>query len=296
MGRDPCARVTIANMTSITRSAVLLSLMMTLLGAPPTTQPPWRAKIQEVYGLAPDEVVKHVEPPFISERADFFEAKLPDLAERYPEGPTMIIIQWDGDPELGPGIYGADVRVGSLLLLLTSLKPYEVDVDHDIANKPIRGDWSVRKGADPSKVIPAFVGHVNRALGEKIVVKREEVEEDAIIATGDVPADPNNSILELTLPLEGVRLHAPLRNTGDTATLLDELSAATGYIVIDERADKRQPRLMEWGSGDQTVVPERKRVSPEELDALLRSISEQAGLKFKTEPRKITRWLVSSDQ
>jgi hypothetical protein len=282
-------------MATTTCCAALISLLISLQSALPASQPEWRAKFNGVYGLAPDQVLKHVEPPFISERAELYHATLPDLAARDPD-PTVMIIHWDREAELGPCLFGADVRFTDLLLTLTSLPPYEFDVDADIAEERIRGDWIVRKGAEPSKVIEAFVGHVDQATNRKIAIKREEVEEDAIIASGEIPADPSSSVLNLKLPLDAVRMRAPLRNTSDCGFFLRELSAATGFIVIDEREDKQQNRLLEWGAEDQTVMPELKRMAPDELETLLRSISDQTKLKFAIQPRKIQRWKLSIDK
>src|SRR5215212_1711333 len=149
----------------LTCCATLIGLLISSLTAQPTTQPEWRAKFDAVYGLAPDEVLKHIQPPFIDERLEFYVDAMPDQAAAMPAGPTLMTVTWDDSPHIGSCRFsgGGDesgIEIQDLILWLTPLQPYEFEITPELATQELRGDWTLRKGAETANVLTAFFAQV----------------------------------------------------------------------------------------------------------------------------------------
>lgn len=274
---------------------VIAATLSVLLVAEPTTQPEWRAAFDRAHGLAPGEVLKHVLPPFPDERMEFYANAMPDQAAAMPGAPTSITVEWDTAPQMGFCHFGPDdgKRIDDVARQLATLRDYQLDASSELLEKRVIGDWTRRKGAKAAEILPAFAKILSRELDELIDANEETIEEEAVIVTGVVDPEKRFQKKEIKLPLDSVALHQTMRGAGPLSSLLDQLGCSVGYPVIDATEPGQFAfGQCEWGSDDQPAVapPEQAHIAPEHLDVLLKSISEQTGLKFRIEPRKITRW------
>src|SRR4051794_38761680 len=90
----------------------LIAIALTAALAIAQTKPDelWKDHFNEVYGLAPSELVKHVLPPFIDERLELYAKVDPHQAAQIPEGPDAMVLEWRDD---GPHMQSA--RFGGAL-------------------------------------------------------------------------------------------------------------------------------------------------------------------------------------
>jgi hypothetical protein len=209
-----------------------------LAAAQPTTQPAWREKFDAVYELAPDEILKHIQEPFIDERMEFVASAMPDQLAAMGRAPNSMNVVWDGSPHMaGCSFTGDDSGkpFGDLLSTLTRLKTFELVIaPPELARQEVQGDWTLRQGADPVQLLGRCASIVGSETGQNIAVTREIVEEDAIVAKGEVKFDPNSAEMQLNLKLDPIQLRQALCGAGGREAFLDALSASTGFAVIDE--------------------------------------------------------------
>ena len=276
---------------------VIVAMLAFCLTAGPTTRPEWRDGFDAIYGLAPDEVLKHIPPPFIEQRMDFYAASMPDQAAAMPAGPNVMTVVWTDSPQMQSCSFaGPDdgKEVLELLLQITQFPAHQIEVDPELASQQLFGDWTIRKGAEPVKLLSTFVELAGKATNQKITAKQEEVELDAIVAKGGVSRKAGQPMERLELPLNSIQLRRSMVGAGPASQLFQHLAGCTGYPVIDETDAARSGGFFEWGSKAPMNPPalDLERVAPEHLDALLAAIKQQTDLQFTVEPRKITRWRV----
>ncbi|CAN5438413.1 hypothetical protein BH09PLA1_BH09PLA1_03940 [soil metagenome] len=283
----------------MTGSLNLMVVALTvLLSAEPTTQPEWREKFDAVYGLAPTEILKHIPPPFIDERMEFYAATMPELAAALPGSPDHMIINWDSSPHLwicsGPD--GSGIPFTEALTWVTQLRRHELDLSPELAAQSIPGDWVVRKGAEPAKLLEAFIVAASTAKECRIVATQETIEMESIVAKGNISQPKERANQSVMLPLESLQLLERLRGTGQRKLFYEQLSRSTGYPVIDVDEGGPAGAFFDWGCAGHPLPPTRggDRISRVDLDVLLESISAQTPLTFTIEPRKIAHWLISS--
>ncbi|CAN5438302.1 hypothetical protein BH09PLA1_BH09PLA1_03930 [soil metagenome] len=271
---------------------LIVAILAALLSAEPTTQPEWREKFDAVYGLAPDQILKHIQPPFIDERMEFYADAVPDVAASMPGAPTSITVRWDGSPHIDHFRFSGDgsgIQLRKLVSVFTTLRSFELEIAPELTTTAIGGDWVFRRGEEPAKMLEAIVAQFNKEADQEIVLSQHVVEEDVVVVKGDIRFDPNDSQVRLQLPLDSIELRRSFSGTGPRGMFLNQLSDATGYPVLDE-GSANQLGWVEWGAEGGPPSAELKRISSDDLDVLLKAISEQTGLKFTIEPRKITRW------
>jgi hypothetical protein len=272
-----------------------------IVAAQPATQPAWREKFDAVYGLAPDEILKCVRGPFIGERSEFFADAMPEQVAIMGTEPITMTVVWGGSPRLDHCVFsgnGSSPSFSDTVASLTHLKPFELEIATDLAKQQVKGDWVLRKGADSSQLLESCAAIVGGESNQKISVVRETVEREAIIATGSCSDASKRQQPMILLPLNDLALCSPVIGNGTRAQFYDQLTIATGYPVIDENESDHRDGWFEWGVDGEYRPPAyvKDRVSSENLDALLKSISEQTSITFAIQPRKITRWRVTVEK
>src|SRR5688572_8879987 len=132
-----------------TRAGALIALLIvTTAQTKPAGEPPWRAKFDKAYGLAKGQALRHVPPPFIAERLDFYKWAAKSQAEAVPGGPESMTVRWAGDnPRFGGALFSsvdAGQRLRGVLESVVGLKPHGYDGPRDLLDLELPGDWSVR--------------------------------------------------------------------------------------------------------------------------------------------------------
>ena len=161
------------------------------------------AEFRQTYALPDDKVIKRVGPPFSPGRQEFYLVHEPEQAKLSPKGPEYFGFAWDepepDDPNLtgwsrfregqltlkGMGWVGGKGReLGSLVDDFTGIQRYEIVGERKLMDVTVSGDWVIRHGAAPEKLLPELETILRREckLGVRLRLVRED--RKVIVAEG----------------------------------------------------------------------------------------------------------------
>jgi len=158
-----------------------------LLGLPVEKPPavPWQPGFHEVYRLEEGQIIKHIAPPFIPERTEYFRNEFKRRVSADVMIPSRVIFHWDGGlTRVGWTFGNGSADLESTLTYVLGLKRNEYEGPQDLLRVKLPGDWIVRDGAHLEAKLLAIEGIIAQELGRPIRFERRSVERDVIVATG----------------------------------------------------------------------------------------------------------------
>jgi hypothetical protein len=265
--------------------------------AEPASDQPWRAKFDEAYALAKGQSLRHVPPPFIPERLEFYRWAAKSQAEAMPEGPASMTVRWAGEnPRFGGARFGGGGEGLTLRLVLeqvVGLKPHEYDGPRELLDLELPGDWAVRYRAKPPEMLNDLAARLREITAQNLSFERAKKSVETIVARGmpKPPADlPANDTWPLRLDVEEVEFLRPFGGAGPIAHLLDTLGRASGWPVINETEQAGARQMVSWSGSRVTEEENLERTPRDQLDMVIQSIAKQTGLELAIESREIERW------
>jgi hypothetical protein len=301
---------------------------------PPAAAPPAKAKdfkqlleeFRQAYALPDDKVIKRVGPPFSAGRLEFYRVHDPRQAKLICEGPGYFWFKWDEpkpDPHCVDGyrwregrlgmaglgcVGGKGVELCTLVDYFTGIHRYEMLGDRKLLDAKVAGDWVIRYGAPPEKLLPEMEAILRREC--KLPVRLRLVREDrkVIVAEGNYVYRPLPGLGTVTYKegseennwLEGdydeLEVFANDRNDlwqeawYDLDTLLKRLNYSIDRPVLNEVSRPPKNSLIVCA----TFTPVEGRPKQGKLDeaAILKHLSEQTGLTFSEKTRRVRVLLV----
>jgi len=280
-------------------ACALVLVLVTLVRAQPkpSNDQPWRAKFDEAYGLTKGQALRHVPPPYIPERLEFYRWAAKSQAEAMPEGPASMTVRWAGDnPRFGGAHFsggGESLTLRRVLEQVVGLKSHEYDGPRELLDLELPGDWAIRYQAKQPQMLDGLAARLREITAQNLRFEKEKKSVEAVIARG-TPKPPQDLADGETWPLQleadEIEFLRPFGGAGPVRHLLDTLDRASGWPVIDETKEVRRFHFVSWSGSRVTEEENLDRISREQLDKVIQSIAKQTGLELKVEPREIERW------
>ncbi|MEN6578799.1 MAG: TlpA disulfide reductase family protein [Phycisphaerales bacterium] len=166
-----------------------------MLGLPVEKPQPvvWQPRFHEVYRLDEGQIVRHIAPPFIPERTEYFKDKYKNLdlkAVGSPASldfmiPSRVIFQWDGGlKEAGAMLGKGATDLKSILESVFRLKETEYEGPDDLLRLELPGDWILRSDSTLQERFLALEGIIANELGRRVRIEKRPVERSVIVVTG----------------------------------------------------------------------------------------------------------------
>jgi RNA polymerase sigma factor (sigma-70 family) len=271
-------------------------------------EPAWKKEFSKAYALADGEILKRVAPPYLASRSDFFKDTF--AGRKVVAGDAVPPMEeWycafrfkDAKVKMGPMRIGVKPETGialrDLFDMVIEIPSCEVEANDELFKRLVSGDFVLREGADPVKVVAKLQDILQNECKLDVKLTFPYVEREVVVARGKFkvkPLDPKKNRVEVyAVELAerdlggGGRGALPefLRNLNAFINLRTE-GTGTTRIVNDAEFDPKEQinwhfnlRLMEDGS----IVDWN---ADHEPTAVLANVATQTGLTFKTEKRKV---------
>lgn len=260
-----------------------------------------RTRFNQAYALEPGRAMKHVQPPFIPERAAYLHSidnlnmfDVAQTAQLYAftwDGREASFTQWSASPD----------HLGLVIHDLLGVPRYKLEMAPADYNRPLPGDWVFRPGA----TLEEKFAELSRILAQEQHVglrfEKPEGVRPVLVATGQLHYTPLNP-KEAGAKDRMVHFYVgkPPRQTngmaiGDRAGLFQAVGEALGREVIDETTraaspatqpapDDRRANTFLWSNH----LP--GRLTPEQRQEAADNIGRQLGLTFTPDERAVSYW------
>lgn len=263
-----------------------LDLLLGTEGQAPT----WRQRFDETYQLAPGEIVRHIEPPFINERSPFItcDYNASTGVGSYPERLTLF---WDGKRSSRGGA-GSSRLIDVLKSIANgSERDDPFNCPPELGKKVIPGDWIVDGSVPLANRLTAVETVIRQKFADQLHIAQAKVERDVIVVSGEFefhPVRADDEALHISATYEDLDDENG-GGRGELKRLLSALSLMTQLRFVDETTGSENVSMM-WRQHPSSVI--RAATQPKEADQLLENLSRQTSLKFQREKRQVNEWVV----
>jgi RNA polymerase sigma factor (sigma-70 family) len=250
-------------------------------------RPPWQDRFNEIYGLAPGEILRHVKPPFISERDEFITREINAPGN---EGPAdrRLVLWWDGviRPRYPVGSSLPDILRHIVADGGLTAPGDTFEFADGLRRLDVPGDWIVRDRTTLEGRLDAFRRAVKEGLGRSIHFERRRVMRDAVVVSGRYSPRPiSKELPELHLSADNRDLDSERGGgEGTMDELLSSLSFITGLRFVDEATVPAGTKIR-WTQHDSSLELGR-------LAELLANLSRQTSLEFRRQVHLVDVWAV----
>jgi RNA polymerase sigma factor (sigma-70 family) len=249
---------------------------------------PWQDRFNEVCGLAPGEVLRHVKPPFIPERDKFITREISGPGNAGPAD-LRLVLRWDGAirPRYPVGSSLPDIVRHIAADAGGHLPPHDAfEFAEGLRRLDVPGDWIVREGTTVEARLEAFRRAVKEGLGRSIRCERRRVTRDVVVVSGRYAPRPiSKERPELRLSADNRDLDSECGGgEGTLDEVLSALNFITGLRFVDEATVPAGAKI-HWTQHDSSL--ERGR-----LAEILANLSRQTSLEFRRQERPVEVWSV----
>jgi hypothetical protein len=273
-------------------------------------------EFQRTYALPDDKVVKRVPAPYVPGRLAFYRVHDAEQARIIPEGPEVMLFRWDqrtpnplptdwpgegrlSEAEIG-WFGGHGSEVAHLVESFTGICPYEMQGDWQLLQTGVSGDWVIRDGVAPKKLLHGLQTALR--LECQLPVRFRLVQKDCqvIVATGQYTFQPLPGNADYTdeafLPWDRIDVYEKDRSTvteeggGTLDDVFDIVARFINRPVVNEVSQLPQNSVC-WRWSARRYHEARKRGDVDE-PAILKHVSEQTGLTFTETTRTVRVLLV----
>jgi RNA polymerase sigma factor (sigma-70 family) len=251
------------------------------------------------YALPEGEILKAFRPPHPEERKEFFRVVRPANDQTEWDG-NLILLWKEGGLEFGSVSFGMPPRgqaVETLLQTLAGIAPEEVEGDRDLRwNSLIGGDFVVRAGAPPAKVVARLEEILNQEYNlppVKLTLREADrtvyVLEGKYKFTRTAPDQAANHIELYANELILGPAPIPLVGRGPGGSF-PEFVVRLGRFV-DRRVVLGKveglPAQVTWGEQGQWPVTPQSWEAEHAPGPVLKRVTEQTGLTVREETRRV---------
>lgn len=258
-----------------------------------------KAKFSEVYRLDDKETMRAVRRPQTSLRVAHFRTN-PGLGVPMFSDRIQIYFRWKDGALASPVWVGTGDPLRDLAASLLHLPVFAIEGERDLLKSKINADFITRDGLKPADLVPSLETILNRDLNLKVKLTLAEVERPCVVVTGKYKYLPAPGV---TAPKAGAMDHLEIyeskigdgigtptkpdiKSVGNADYLFGMLSDHTGHRFINESStDADKAKVFGWHISSY-AYPEG--VSEAGLDAILKNLSAQTGLKYEKVKRQVT--------
>lgn len=239
------------------------------------------AEFKKSYALLTGEDLKYVAPPFLPSRLVYYRYDSPGQAEAIPRGPDNMYFLWsegEGLKTLGMAFGKSDLRM--VLSVLAGIYHYEVEGDQELLKTKSEGDFIIREDLPLDKRVVRLEDIFQRDLQLPVRMTFREVSRDVIVVSGNyryhtpLPGQPDSiKIYGKTFEDGGGG------SSGDFQSFLESgVGEYIGRWVVNE-VETPPEGTLRWSWSYQK--------GPKEEELALQHLTEQTGLTFKDQARRV---------
>lgn len=175
------------NVVEIPESDEIEYTLAEMLGLPVERPKPvvWEPQFNALYRLGEGQILKHIAPPFIPERAEFFKDKVKGHPDVNPMIPMWCVFRWEGEstPQMGAQGTGP-ASLETILQYMLGLRETEYEAPQDLLRMDLPGDWVLRTDASLEAKFLALEEILARELGREVRFEYGPLNRSVIVATG----------------------------------------------------------------------------------------------------------------
>jgi len=260
---------------------------------------------EELCALPKGELLKRIAVPFPLSRMEYFRKVCPEQAKHTPNGvPVSMSFRWnDGklsypkmliDPSADSTAQG--VKLEYVLGWVTGFYRQDIEVDKALVEENVTGDFITQAITPREKVLPRLEEILRKECGLPIRLVLREVERQVFVARGRFKLEPIAGY-DKKIQIYGKQL-VPNSGAGGGTGTFDQFLQHTGSWVgcrVVSEADGL-PKEIGWGNHTRSPFTEEMRKEDTDRELVFQHISEQTGLIFKTENRKVRVLFVERTQ
>jgi RNA polymerase sigma factor (sigma-70 family) len=249
---------------------------------------PWRQRFDAVYQLREAEVLRHIAPPFIPERTEYYRARERRQAAAIADPPTYFVFHQNdqGLQSAGYGFVGSDHKLEGVLRHAIGLKRYEFEGPDGLLSLAVNGDWTVREGAILESLLAALEPILRDATGRNIHFEKDNIDREVIAARGHLALEDGKRI----------QLYAENKDpsgggSGDLPEFLKWVGDRLNLSFVNE-AQPDSPTELQWDDHSDSSYARMGERRAELTDKVLQNLAAQTSLSFERERRPMQVWSV----
>ncbi len=255
-----------------------------------------KAEFLKVYGLKEGEILKRMAAPFPACRKPFCESLKAQIGDVDVDEMVLSYV-WDGkNMSFGSATTSGNGPVGwALISILHDLGVpiQEIEGDSELLRQRIEGEFVVRAGVPPEKLVPRFERILREELKLPIHLTLTQAERKVMICSGKYKSHPLPNRQANAIDLFAVKADDNSGAGGGNGTF-DEFLAATGGFIGRRLVNglTEMPRgPFRWDYYSIPQVPGFPDPN-KEAEGVLKNVTAQTGLTFKADSRKVRVLLV----
>jgi hypothetical protein len=245
----------------------------------------------KLYALPDGAVLKRVAPPYSDARQAYYRKLYEHRAKLVPEGPTNMFFRWkDGKLSNWGMHFGASAsRVPTVVEMLAGIYRQDIDGHGELLEEPITGDFIVREGAPAEKVVARLDEILRKECELPMKLTLREVERDVFVVKGRWKSTPLAGRKENEVELYSKQLvpnSGAGGGSGDLARFLKAAGSFMGRRLVSE-VEAPPKGEVSWYNNLHSPFTEEQRLEDTDPELVLKHLTEQTGLTFKEERRKV---------
>jgi hypothetical protein len=180
---------------------------------------------------------------------------------------------------------------------LTTIYPQQVEGAKDILATSVGGDFVVRAGVSANQVIPALEKVLREECRIPVKLTLREVDRKVIVVKGKYRAKPLKDRAANHFEIYGAALVEDGTGGGGGGDFPEFLNWIGMYLdrqLVNEAADTPKARLS-WHYNERSEGTEEDRKADRNESSVLRHLTEQTGLTFVEEARRVAVLFIELD-
>jgi RNA polymerase sigma factor (sigma-70 family) len=270
---------------------------------PAAPEPVWKSEFRKAYGLKDGELVRRIAPPFPECRAEYFK----EMDARMKRDPSEEGLKRDytdyftkfgwKDGWTAPALTthtvpvkpDVGVQLARVLNATTGLQRTRFDADAALLETHVTGDWVVRAGADPEKLIAALEKILRKECDLNVSLALKDAEREVYVLSGKYTSKPVPDRKENEIELFANELGDRNTGGGGSGTLQEMADHAEGWIEVPIVLGKIEgaPKRVSWHYNYRSPFTKEQHAADKNPTAVMTNVGAQTGLSVKLEKRTI---------
>lgn len=260
----------------------------------PSPELDWKVEFLRAYGLKENEVLKRVAPPFPACRADYCRFLKANYCSWMESDNVSMSYRFDGKDvtfwSLTPDPNGVELPT---LLADLGIPAQEVEIDEDLRFKQIPGEFVVRTGAPVEKSVPRLEQMLREELHLPIRLTLKQLEREVIVVRGKYESKPRANRKVNQVDLFAIKPNEDGGSAGGRGTFDKFLEWVGTWIdrrFVNDLGNTPKGEMM-WFFHPSRLMHSGSDPN-KDADGVLKNITAQTGLTFRTEKRNKVRVLL----
>jgi hypothetical protein len=247
-----------------------------------------------IYALPDGGVLKRVAPPFSPLRMDYYRRGYAHQAELIPDGPVTMYFRWGNAKLTSWGMTfstsGNGDNLPTIVKTVAGIYPQDIEGDEGLRTQVITGDFVVREGAAPEKVVARLEDILRQECKQPVKLALKEVERKVFVARGRFHYTPLPDHKDNDIELYALQVIPNNGAGGGSGDFAEFLQAAGWFIdrrLVSEVEDAPKGRAVSWRYNRRSPFTEQEGKEDTDPEQVLKHLGEQTGLTFKEETRTV---------